>query len=70
MTPTLYKLVKEVLDDLPRALREAREAAGLRQWELAEILKSNQAAISRFELGYQCQTDMEMKVVCWLAKQK
>jgi transcriptional regulator with XRE-family HTH domain len=52
------------IGDLARLLREAREAAGLRQSDLAEKLGKPQPFVSRYEAGQRRLDLMELESVC------
>lgn len=52
------------LEDLTQLLREAREAAGLRQEEVAEKLKKPQPFVSRYETGQRRLDLIELEEIC------
>lgn len=52
------------LEDLSRLLRETREAAGLRQADVAEKLRKPQPFVSRYEAGQRRLDLVELEEVC------
>ncbi|WP_052360337.1 helix-turn-helix domain-containing protein [Solidesulfovibrio alcoholivorans] len=52
------------LEDLARLLRETREAAGLRQADVAEKLRKPQPFVSRYEAGQRRLDLVELEEVC------
>ncbi len=49
---------------LQRLLRETREAAGLRQTDVAQLLGKPQSYVAKFELGERRLDVIELRAVC------
>ncbi|MHC1713650.1 MAG: helix-turn-helix domain-containing protein [Solidesulfovibrio sp.] len=52
------------LEDLARLLRETRESTGLRQSDVAEMLRKPQPFVSRYEAGQRRIDLVELEEIC------
>jgi transcriptional regulator with XRE-family HTH domain len=65
-TPTPYRELAALVDNLPLLLREARRARGLSQRAAARELGCSFSTVSRMEAGDDCALSNAVAVLRWL----